>query len=153
MEEVVWRRWCGGGGVEEVVSSAGGRRACHRLHAVHLAQLREPHEHAANHEAPGTKARRIERRYNEDAAQQAQQAADGTQEEVSAPKVNGFAVTDTRGTLLFSDHAQLPATTLMALHCAGGGTFAPATFRNRNSGALHKQAALLNEASAKSYQC
>jgi hypothetical protein len=76
-----------------VLSSAVGRRACHRLHAVHLPQLREPHEHAANDEAPGTKARRIERRYNEDAAQQVQQAADGTQEEVSAPKVTGFAVT------------------------------------------------------------
>ena len=67
--------------------------AFERLHAVHLPQLREPHEQAANDEAPGTKARRIERRYNEDAAQQVQQAADGTQEEVSAPKVTGFAVT------------------------------------------------------------
>jgi hypothetical protein len=28
-----------------------------------------------------------------------------------------------------------------------------ATFRNRNSGALHKHAALLNETNAKSHQC
>ena len=74
-------------------------RAVEGLHTVYLPQLREPHEHATDDEAPSSEVRCVEGGNDEDTAKQVQQAANGAEEKVQPQKVTGFAVTGIAGSL------------------------------------------------------